>query len=126
MANETNLFSFGESSDPVEKARAALRAVRQYQQDWQEHGTDRVHKYFDDVEGNWLEEFDVSHANHSIEQASGVSFANICAKLKSLGLSSSFIEKIAFPSWWTSELRDDSNSVSKLLRSLVNRQFLMV
>ena len=58
MTSETNIFSFGEIADPVEKARAALRAVRQYQQDWQELGTDRVYKYFDDVEGDWLENFD--------------------------------------------------------------------
>jgi len=52
MTSETNIFSFGEIADPVEKARAALRAVRQYQQEWQELGTDRVYKYFDDVEGD--------------------------------------------------------------------------
>lgn len=126
MTSENNIFSFGEIADPVEKARATLRAARQYQQDWQEHGVDRVHKYFDDVEGSWLEEFDVFHANGLLEQSSGVSFSDIWAKLKSLGLSSSFIEKIAFPSWWKSELRDDSNSVSQLLYSLVNRKFLTV
>lgn len=36
----------------------ALRAAQQYQRDWQEHGISRVHKYFEDVEGNWLEEFE--------------------------------------------------------------------
>ena len=58
MPSETSIFSFGGSADPVENARVALRAVRQYQQDWQGQGINRVHKYFDDVEGDWLENFD--------------------------------------------------------------------
>lgn len=62
MTSENSVFSLGEVAGPVEKARAALRAVRQYQQDWQGHGVSRVHKYFDDVEGDWLEDFDVSHS----------------------------------------------------------------
>lgn len=39
-----------DSKSSVEKAKVALRAVRQYQQDWQEHWVDRVHKYFYNVE----------------------------------------------------------------------------
>lgn len=31
--------------------------MREYQQDWQELGVDRVYKFFDDVEGDWLENF---------------------------------------------------------------------
>lgn len=46
-----------EASAETRKAREALRAVRQYQRDWQEEGVNRVDKYFDDVEGDWLEEF---------------------------------------------------------------------
>ncbi|MEM8807683.1 MAG: hypothetical protein AAGF01_16820 [Cyanobacteria bacterium P01_G01_bin.38] len=57
MAHESNPFSFDESDDPMEKARAALRAVRQYESDWQRYGVNRVHKYFDDVEGSWLDDF---------------------------------------------------------------------
>ena len=41
----------------IEEARAALRSVRQYQQDWQGRGVDRVHQQFDSVEGDWLENF---------------------------------------------------------------------
>jgi hypothetical protein len=46
------------SDDLIERAKEAFRAVQQYQQDWKDHGVDRVHLYFDDVEGNWLDEFD--------------------------------------------------------------------
>jgi hypothetical protein len=35
----------------------ALSAARQFQQDWKDFGTDRVHRYFDNVDGNWIEEF---------------------------------------------------------------------
>jgi hypothetical protein len=73
MTSETNIFSFGESSDPKEKARAALCAVRQYQQGWQEHGVDRVHKYFDDVEGDWPETFDEIIISDSSDPASATS-----------------------------------------------------
>ena len=44
-------------TDPVQKAMDALAAVRQFQQDWKDYGTDRVHLYFDNVNGNWIEEF---------------------------------------------------------------------
>ena len=44
-------------TDPVQKAMDALAAVRQLQQDWKDYGTDRVHLYFDNVNGNWVEEF---------------------------------------------------------------------
>lgn len=126
MTSEANIFSSSESSDPVERARAALRAVRQYQQDWQEHGIDRVHKYFDDVEGNWLEEFDVSYADCLTEKASRVPLSDIYEKLKSLGLSNSFIENVAFPSWWKSEFGNDENAISRLLDSLRRRLYLEI
>lgn len=83
MPNETNIFSFGESPDPVEKARAALRAVQQYQQDWQEHGVNRVHKHFDDVEGDWLENFDGIKTNVSPGQVYKPSFSDVISKLRS-------------------------------------------
>jgi hypothetical protein len=73
MTSETNIFSLGESSGPMEKARAALRAVRQYKQDWQELGVNRVHKYFDDVEGDWLETFDEIIISDSSDPASATS-----------------------------------------------------
>lgn len=41
----------------IEEARLKLQAVREYQKDWKELGVDRVYKYYDDVDGNWLEEF---------------------------------------------------------------------
>ncbi|MEA5417938.1 hypothetical protein VB712_01800 [Spirulina sp. CCNP1310] len=74
MASETNIFSFSEISDPVERARAALRAMRQYQQDWEEYGVDRVHQYFDDVEGDWLENFEsISLPTHeTVQSVAGV------------------------------------------------------
>lgn len=53
-----NIFDFGDNCSPVQQAREALLAARQYQRDWQEVGRDRVYKYFDDVEGDWLEEFE--------------------------------------------------------------------
>lgn len=40
---------------PTERAKQALNSMRQYQKDWEELGVDRVHKYFTDVEGDWLE-----------------------------------------------------------------------
>ncbi|NJL50142.1 MAG: hypothetical protein HC929_25565 [Leptolyngbyaceae cyanobacterium SM2_5_2] len=58
MTSKPNIFSFSEIADPAERARAALCVVRQYQQDWQDHRVNRVHKYFDNVEGDWLEHFE--------------------------------------------------------------------
>lgn len=39
-------------------ATLSLKAVRQYQKTRREYGAQRVDQYFDDVEGNWLEQFD--------------------------------------------------------------------
>lgn len=50
-----NIFEPSDESDAVERAKQALSAVRQYQQDWQELGVERAYKYFDDVEGDWLD-----------------------------------------------------------------------
>lgn len=42
----------------LDKAIKAFRAVQQYQQDWKAYGVDRVFLHFDEVEGDWLDEFD--------------------------------------------------------------------
>lgn len=49
----------------TEEIRSALRAVRQFQSDWQEMGVDRVHKYYSDVEGDWLENFGEDGNDHT-------------------------------------------------------------
>lgn len=126
MTSEDNIFSFGDSSDPMQQAREALRAVQQYQRDWQEEGVDRVYKYFDDVEGDWLEEFEPIPVNVSAEHGSRVTVSAICERLRLLGLSTSFIKNMAFPSWWKSELENDEGAVSQLLDSLSRRLFLTV
>lgn len=127
MTSENNIFSFGDSSsDPRGKARAALRAVRQYQQDWQEHGVNRVHKYFDDVEGDWLENFDRITVGDSSRPVSGVSFSDVVTQLKSLGLSSFFIENIALPSWWRSKPEHDEGVTHRLLQALSQRLHLEI
>jgi hypothetical protein len=46
------------TTNPIAVAKEAFLAVRQYQRDWQRHGVDRVRLYYDDVDGNWLDEFD--------------------------------------------------------------------
>lgn len=126
MTSETNIFSSGENSDPIEKARAALHAVRQYQQDWQEHGVDRVHKYFDDVEGDWLENFEAISVDSSVVPISRIALPDIITQLKALGLSKSFIENVAFPSWWRDAFEADQEAVSRLLKSLAKRLVLEV
>jgi len=126
MSSENNIFSFGDSSDPMQQAREALRAVQQYQRDWQEEGVSRVYKYFDDVEGDWLEEFEPTPMNGLAEHESRVTVSAICEQLRSLGLSTSFIKNMAFPSWWKSELENDEGSIDQLLTSLSHRLFLRV
>lgn len=42
----------------LRKARQSLRKVQQCQQDWKEYGINRVNLCFDDIESNWLDEFD--------------------------------------------------------------------
>jgi hypothetical protein len=37
-----------DQSANLSEAKAALDAVRQYQQAWLEHGTDRVHQFYED------------------------------------------------------------------------------
>lgn len=128
MASETNIFSFSEISDPVERARAALRAMQQYQQDWEEYGVDRVHKYFNDVEGDWLENFESISlpTNEPIKFDSDIVFADVFQKLQSLGLSKSFIENVVFPSWWKNEFEYDQCAISKLLKHIADRLLLKI
>jgi hypothetical protein len=42
------------------RAASSLRAVRLYAQDFREYGSERVYQYFDDVEGDPLEQFEDS------------------------------------------------------------------
>jgi len=56
--SQNQIINASISDDPIERAKEAFRAVQQYQQYWKDHGVDRVHLYFDDVEGSWLDEFD--------------------------------------------------------------------
>jgi IrrE N-terminal-like domain len=121
MTNETNIFSSDENATPLEKARAALLVARQYQQDWLEQGVDRVHKYFDDVEGDWLENFTEVSVDASQSNTSKVTLLDIVAQLSSLGLPKSFIKKVAFPSWWQNGLEGDDDAISRLLKSLAKR-----
>ncbi|NJN31420.1 MAG: ImmA/IrrE family metallo-endopeptidase [Synechococcales cyanobacterium RM1_1_8] len=110
----------------MEKARAALRAVRQYQQDWQEHGVNRVHQHFDDVEGNWLENFDEIPMDISLTQDSGVNFPRVLSDLENLGLSKKFIEEAAFPAWWKSDFENDQGRISRLISSVAQRLLLEI
>ena len=126
MANETNIFSFGEGSDPMEKAREALSAVRQYQQDWQNDGVNRVYKYFNDIEGNWLDDFKAPPINNSFAPISNTTFSNIYKQLKLLGLSKTFIENVALPSWWKSEIEENKCEIAKLVMSLAKRLHLEI
>ena len=57
MTTVKNIFEPRTSSDPVQRAMDAFFAVRQFQQDWKDLGTDRVHRYFDNVDSSWIEEF---------------------------------------------------------------------
>ena len=107
MTGENNIFSLVEGASPLERAKLALCAARQYQEDWLEHGVDRVHLYFDDVEGDWLENIEEITVDSSSEIPLGVTLPEVIAQLKSLGLSKSFIEKIAFPSWYNHEYQDN-------------------
>jgi hypothetical protein len=55
MDSNDNIFrhSILDSVDsllPLERARLALRAARQYQEDWVKHGGDRVYLYLEEVE----------------------------------------------------------------------------
>ena len=118
MTTTNNVSKPITNNDPVQKAKDSLLAVRQYQQDWQDYGVDRVHRYFDDVEGNWLEEF--CSAPLTVKEVSPlINIDNIFQSLKALGfLSHSFVKKFIFPDWWKSELENDFDSIHNLIISL--------
>ncbi len=46
-----------------EKVKEVYRAVKQYEKDWVRYGVNRVKLYYDDVTGNWLEEWEVENTN---------------------------------------------------------------
>lgn len=46
-------------------ATLSLKAVRQYQKARRKYGTERVSQYFDNVQGDWLEQFEDSEAQPS-------------------------------------------------------------
>ena len=126
MTTINNIFEPSTSNDPIQKAKDALLAVRQYQQDWQDYGVDRVHRYFDDVEGKWLEEFCAEPLTFE-EMSPLISIDTIFQSLKTLGFKSrSFIEKNVFPDWWNNGLEDDIDSIYKLITSLAKNLFLDV
>jgi hypothetical protein len=52
-----NYFN-SQEQDPLVRAKLALLASRQYQKDWQIQGVNRVHLYYKDVEGDWLENWE--------------------------------------------------------------------
>lgn len=54
MERETNNFNL----DRLNAISDPLKAARQMHQDWLTHGTDFVHLYVEDVEGDWLENWD--------------------------------------------------------------------
>jgi hypothetical protein len=37
-------------TDPLDRARKALQAIRQYQQDWIDHGRDRIYQYYENID----------------------------------------------------------------------------
>lgn len=43
--------------EKFKKAQASLEAVKKYQKDRQEQGFNRVYLHYDNVDGDWLEEF---------------------------------------------------------------------
>jgi hypothetical protein len=65
--NNVNLKKIEEMTDEdrLEAARKALHTMREYQILWQDHGSDRVHQVYDDVEGNWLKDFAICVPNET-------------------------------------------------------------
>jgi Zn-dependent peptidase ImmA (M78 family) len=126
MTTINNIFKPSTSNDPIQKAKDALLAVRQYQQDWQDYGVDRVHRYFDDVEGKWLEEFCAEPLTFE-EMSPLINVDTIFQSLKALGFKSrSFVEQLIFPDWWNNEMEDDFDSIHNLIISLSQNLFLDV
>jgi Zn-dependent peptidase ImmA (M78 family) len=126
MTTINNIFKPSTSNDPIQKAKDALLAVRQYQQDWQDYGVDRVHRYFDDVEGKWIEEFCAEPLTFE-EMSPLINVDTIFQSLKALGFKSrSFVEQLIFPDWWNNEMEDDFDSIHNLIISLSRNLFLDV
>lgn len=118
MTTVKNIFEPSTSSDPVQRAMDSLSAVRQFQQDWKDFGTDRVHRYFDNVDGNWIEEFN----KNPVE----ISISSISKQLKSLGIPLSLIDTIGFPDWWHQGLAYNKQEIDRLLDFIAKRFLLSV
>jgi Zn-dependent peptidase ImmA (M78 family) len=119
MTTTNNVLKPITNSDPVQKAKDALLAVRKYQQDWQDYGVDRVNRYFDDVEGKWLEEFCAEPL--TFEDVSPLIDINFIFKsLEIMGLPNSFVEEFIFPSWWKSALENDNSSIHNLQNLIIS------
>ena len=56
-------------------AALSLKAVRKYQRDRRNHGAERVRLYFDDVEGDWLNQLNndnsIAAEEHKLSSALG-------------------------------------------------------
>ena len=126
MTTTNNIFKPINNNDPVQKAKDALLAVRQYQQDWQDYGVDRVHRYFDDVECKWLEEF--CEEPVTLKEVSPlINLDTIFQGLKKLGFASrSFVKKFILPDWWNNDLENDFDSVNNLIISITKNLLLDV
>ena len=113
-----NIFEPSTSSDPVQRAMDAFSAVRQFQQDWKDFGTDRVHRYFDNVDSNWIEEFNKDPVK--------ITISSISKQLRSLGIPRSLIETIGFPDWWHQGLAYNKQEIDRLLNFIAKRFLLSV
>lgn len=113
-----NIFEPSTSSDPVQRAMDAFSAVRQFQQDWKDFGTDRVHRYFDNVDSNWIEEFNKDPVK--------ITISSISKQLRSLGIPRSLIETIGFPDWWHQGLAYNKQEIDRLLDFIAKRFLLSV
>ena len=111
------------SDDPIERAKEAFRAVQQYQQDWKDHGVDRIRLYFDEIEGNWLDEFDSVDLEVKCKN-SALSLSTIFEGLEKLGISRNFVKKFILPGWWNSKLENDYQSLLKLI-DLISERLLL-
>jgi hypothetical protein len=74
------MSAFVDLSDRQKLADAALslKAVRQYQRDRRDRGVERVKLYFDDIEGDWLSQFDSDESNASKARHLSEDFENTC------------------------------------------------
>ena len=56
--------------DAVASAALSLRAIRKYQKDRSTHSVNRVHLYYEDVEGDWLKELSQEKETQNLSQNS--------------------------------------------------------